>query len=357
MFKINISGKEQPIIELIWDKAFCERIVIEKCLPIAILSVFVSTIWSGRCIFHMNKTFRISKAFHLVICIVSIGVSSVPFLQLSPGLQERTLMTPSQFFVKPWSKLQPYYFSNGYGLFRRMTGVGNTQPRRQLGHDWGYAGLPPSVVERPEIILKVELLSPSETVRELNFRWKPGDISKMPRQVAPYQPRLDWQMWFAALGSYHHNPWLVHFIHKILQGCKPVIALIDEPGLVSGAEEVLQIHALLFNYDFTRLDTEWSRKIPGRHLITSESESSDPGPEPENVDNHRGIWWTRSFDKDYLPPLDSSNESLRRLLESQGFHENMCLLSDEKCKLLSDRTSLHTLCRFTTQLRLPFQSY
>ena len=36
--------------------------------------------------------------------------------------------------------------------------------------------------------------------------------------VAPHQPRLDWQMWFAALGSYQSNPWLVHLVYRLLIG-------------------------------------------------------------------------------------------------------------------------------------------
>ena len=37
---------------------------------------------------------------------------------------------------------------------------------------------------------------------------------------APHQPRLDWQMWFAALGRYEHNPWLIHLIYRLLVGQK-----------------------------------------------------------------------------------------------------------------------------------------
>ena len=36
--------------------------------------------------------------------------------------------------------------------------------------------------------------------------------------IAPHQPRLDWQMWFAALGSYQNNPWLVHLVYRLLIG-------------------------------------------------------------------------------------------------------------------------------------------
>ena len=43
--------------------------------------------------------------------------------------------------------------------------------------------------------------------------------------AAPHQPRLDWQMWFAALGSYQHNPWLVHLVYRLLIGQKEGVYL------------------------------------------------------------------------------------------------------------------------------------
>ncbi len=63
------------------------------------------------------------------------------------------------------------------------------------------------------------------------FRYKPGEVHRPPPWVAPHQPRLDWQMWFAALGSYHHNPWLVHLCVKLLQGSPEVVDLLDVNAL------------------------------------------------------------------------------------------------------------------------------
>jgi hypothetical protein len=42
--------------------------------------------------------------------------------------------------------------------------------------------------------------------------------------AAPHQPRLDWQAWFAALGTYQHNPWLVNLVYHILNGTPEVTA-------------------------------------------------------------------------------------------------------------------------------------
>ena len=59
------------------------------------------------------------------------------------------------------------------------------------------------------------------------FLYKPGDVYASPTFVAPHQPRLDWQMWFAALGNYQGAPWFIHFVDKLLEGSKAVIGLID----------------------------------------------------------------------------------------------------------------------------------
>jgi hypothetical protein len=50
-------------------------------------------------------------------------------------------------------------------------------------------------------------------------RYKPGDVLAAPPVIAPHQPRLDWQMWFAALGSYSHDPWIIHLADQLLEVC------------------------------------------------------------------------------------------------------------------------------------------
>lgn len=48
--------------------------------------------------------------------------------------------------------------------------------------------------------------------------YKPGNVSAAPAMVAPHQPRLDWQMWFAALAHHSSSPWFASFVHRLLQG-------------------------------------------------------------------------------------------------------------------------------------------
>src|SRR5438046_3097444 len=97
---------------------------------------------------------------------------------------------------------------NGYGLFRVMT------------------------TERFEIVIE----GGADTVhwREYQFRWKPGDPARRPPFVAPHMPRLDWQMWFAALNPEGARDWLVPLLRHLLQGTPEVLDLLGENPFPSG---------------------------------------------------------------------------------------------------------------------------
>lgn len=56
--------------------------------------------------------------------------------------------------------------------------------------------------------------------QEIEFMYKPGNVSAAPPVVTPHQPRLDWQMWFAALAPQAHSPWFTGFVYRLLQGKK-----------------------------------------------------------------------------------------------------------------------------------------
>ena len=68
---------------------------------------------------------------------------------------------------------------------------------------------------RPEVVLEGADSVHGPWV-EYDFLYKPGNVSRAPQFVLPHQPRLDWQMWFAALGSYQHNPWLLSLVYRLL---------------------------------------------------------------------------------------------------------------------------------------------
>src|SRR5581483_2896125 len=99
----------------------------------------------------------------------------------------------------------------------------------------------------PEII--VEGSNDGDQWQAYEFQYKPGDPYRKPEFVAPHQPRLDWQMWFAALGGYQQNEWFIRFCAQLLQGSPPVLDLMGYnpfPG-----HPPRYIRAVLYTYRFT----------------------------------------------------------------------------------------------------------
>ena len=130
---------------------------------------------------------------------------------------------------------------NGYGLFRVMT------------------------TERPEIVL--EGSRDSVHWREYGFRWKPGDLTQRPRFVAPHQPRLDWQMWFAALDPAGAEAWLAGLMRGVLEGTPQVVALLGADPFPDAPPRYVRL--AYYRYRFTtraegaRTGAWWSRELTG----------------------------------------------------------------------------------------------
>ncbi len=147
--------------------------------------------------------------------------------------------------------ISPLRSVNGYGLFAVMT------------------------TERPEIV--VEGSDDGTTWRPYAFRWKPGPLDRRPRFCEPYMPRLDWQMWFAALGGNPaRDPWFVAFLTRLAEGSPPVLGLLAANPFPDGQPRYLR--ARLYDYTFTDLRTLrktgrwWSREELGAYVneVTSE---------------------------------------------------------------------------------------
>ena len=150
--------------------------------------------------------------------------------------------------------IAPFRTVNTYGLFAHMT------------------------TSRPEII--VEGSRDGETWEAYEFKYKPGDLNHAPVWAQPHQPRLDWQMWFAALGSYRNNPWFVNFVYRLLQGTPEVLALLERNPFPD--EPPRFVRAVMYDYHFT--DFRERRET--------------------------GAWWKRDNPRVYLPTV--SLESFRR---------------------------------------------
>jgi lipase maturation factor 1 len=104
------------------------------------------------------------------------------------------------------------------------------------------------------------------------FRYKPGDVNRAPKWVAPFQPRLDWQMWFAALGSFRQpqNRWFLGFMSRLLEGSSEVAGLLEKNPFPDHPPRY--IRALAYDYKFSssaerrQTGAWWIRKPLGTYL-------------------------------------------------------------------------------------------
>jgi hypothetical protein len=100
---------------------------------------------------------------------------------------------------------------------------------------------------RLEII--VEGSDDGRTWKAYEFGWKPGDLERRPRFAGLHMPRLDWQMWFAALGSCQRNRWFVNFLGRLLEDSPDVLALLERNPFAERPPRY--VRAVLDDYHFT----------------------------------------------------------------------------------------------------------
>jgi hypothetical protein len=158
--------------------------------------------------------------------------------------------------VSAYEILDPLHLVNGYGLFAVMT------------------------KQRSEIIVEGSL--DGMDWKPYVFRFKPGNLHKPPTLAPFLMPRLDWQMWFAALGPVQESPWFGNFLVRLFQANPSVLALLAEDPFHGHAPRFLR--ALLEEYRFStprelRKDGLWWVSRPaGSYLPAVESSGSeDPG--------------------------------------------------------------------------------
>lgn len=122
--------------------------------------------------------------------------------------------------------------------------------------------------------------------KEYPYKGLPVALNERPPQVAPYQLRLDWQMWFAAMGSPNDYPWTLNLVWKLLHNDPGAVRLFRENPFSD--EPPRYIRAVLYRYTFVR-----------------------PNP--------AGDWWTRERLADWLPPLEANNPQFKDILRRAGW--------------------------------------
>ncbi len=165
------------------------------------------------------------------------------------GLASTVLFTSQMRLGLPWPApavslfrtVSNFRVVNGYGLFANMT------------------------TERNEIT--VEGSREGKVWTPYRFRWKPGLPGRAPGFVAPHQPRLDWQMWFAALTTAKDNPWFVSLCIRLLEGEPTVLALLADNPFSAAPPRF--IRARTAGYHLARPDSGpdwWTVEPPGEYL-------------------------------------------------------------------------------------------
>jgi predicted DCC family thiol-disulfide oxidoreductase YuxK len=185
---------------------------------------------------------RLSGYASIVVVVVTLPINAwLIFSAFKPQAR------PPHALATVYEQLEAFRIVNGYGLFRVMT------------------------KDRCEIVLE----GSADGLEWLpyEFKWKPGDVKRAPGWCAPHQPRLDWQMWFAALGSPRENPWFFWLIVRLLQGSQDVSRLLAHNPFPDKPPSY--VRAMFYRYRFTTV---------------SELRQT-------------GRWWKRQELREYLPTV------------------------------------------------------
>src|SRR5262249_5301290 len=181
--------------------------------------------------------------------IVPLGLASfiLSWVPTSRRLMERDWIP--NWLDTAYQATEPLHLVNSYGLFAVMTTV------------------------RMEI--QVEGSDDGIQWKSYEFRWKPGPLDRAPRFTGLHMPRLDWQMWFAALSPYQRNTWFHRFLLRLQEGSPKVLALLKTNPFPDAPPRYLR--ATISRYRFTDL--------------RGKAET--------------GHWWTQGVAEPYAPVLST----------------------------------------------------
>jgi hypothetical protein len=189
------------------------------------------------------------------------AVAGVLIVNIVPLLAQRGLLDRApRSLLRTYQLMSAFRSINTYGLFRVMT------------------------TERHEIVVEGSIDGKDWLPYE--FKWKPGDPERRPAFTGLHMPRLDWQMWFAALDGYENHAWFIHFLAQLLRASPEVVDLLERNPFPD--QPPRYIRAVVYDYHFTDVPT-WKKT---------------------------GAWWRREWLGSYLPrPLTlrgAGNRSLSK---------------------------------------------
>jgi hypothetical protein len=143
--------------------------------------------------------------------------------------------------------LDPFRVANQYGLFAVMT--------------------------RNRYEIEFEGTADGVTWTAYPFRYKPQDLRKRPGLYAPYQPRFEWNLWFASLGSWQENEWILNTEKRLLESSPPVLRLFAANPFAN--KPPMAVRAVAYQYWFTTAEERrrdgawWRRELLGAYAPTA----------------------------------------------------------------------------------------
>ncbi|HXA55871.1 MAG TPA: lipase maturation factor family protein [Candidatus Acidoferrum sp.] len=202
-----------------------------------------------------------SKAIFAALCLLVVFYVSTWRLveKLEPwlGIPQNLAGWIEPRHLATW--IEPMRIANVYGLFERMT------PDR----------------------LEIEFQGTVDghTWVPYKFRYKPQDLNKAPGIYAPYQPRFDWNLWFASLGSWPEYRFVIWTEERLLKNEPDVLELFA--GNPFPGQQPVRVRAVIYQYWFTDMKTKQAS----------------------------GLWWRSELLGEYAPPLEREADGSIQMLE------------------------------------------
>lgn len=256
-----VEGKVNFDMEYVRDKVI-NSYILTYCVCMAIIVYFyectkhiLSTDEQPQQISSSKKKMRLGlKLFKFVFATAFGGYVFLatlhPFYSSIEANVENTFINKNLINFS-YESSKSFHITSGYGLFRRMTGVGG----------------------RPEII--IEGSNDKKEWKAYEFIYKPGNLTRRDKWVAPHQPRLDWQMWFAALSDIRYQDWLINLLGRIFAKSESVLALLESNPFPDDPPVYLRIRK--YKYHFEKLGASsgnwWRRDSEGTYLQEIQKEN------------------------------------------------------------------------------------
>ncbi|GLV46648.1 uncharacterized protein CBL_11509 [Carabus blaptoides fortunei] len=202
----------------------------------------------------------IVTVLYALIAVLIFTASTVPLTNLHAATN--ATVVPSVRTLH--TRMERLHVVNSYDMFKRMPGANG----------------------RLEIVLEGSNNIEGPWM-EYQLFYKPSNVNHSLPFVAPYSPRVDWQMWFAAQSSYQKQPWLMSLAYRLLQGQSEVLNLLDKSHSGFGEIPPKYLRASLYNYKYTAWNQRWQT-----------------------------TWWKRERMDEYFPVFTRDNPALVDYLRS-----------------------------------------